>query len=421
MQENHDIKPQTSIFNDGYDPRRSDGAVIPPLFRSSTYLFNDAEEGKRAFEIVYGISPAKEGETPAPIYSRVSNPTCEILEKRAIAWDGAEEAALFSSGMGAVTSTCLTFLKSGDTILFCEPIYGGTEHFFNNILPRFNINAKCFPIGAKTDVIDNIVKDDPTIKAIYLESPANPTMMVCNVPGTAEIAKKYSTPDKRILVIVDNTMMGPIFSSPLKLGADIVLYSATKFFGGHSDLIAGFSMGSRELITQIKTFRTILGSNSDPDTAWLIHRSLSTLQLRMENQQKTAARLAEFLLTHPSVEKVAYPGLPGMGQYQNELLKQQFTGSGSLICFCVKGGEAEAYRFLNAVKCIKLAVSLGGTTSLVEHPFTMTHSDMAAEQKLKAGITENLIRFSVGLEDTDDLIADLRQALEKIASPDKNG
>jgi len=407
------VKPQTSLFSKGYDPHRSEGAAIPPVFRTSTFLFKKAEEGKRAFEIAYGLSPAEMGESPALIYTRVNNPNVEILEEKSIAWDGAEEAALFASGMGAITSTCLSLLKPGDTLLFSNPVYGGTEYLFHNILPKFNINTRLFPADSNLDVIEDLVKNDPTVKIIYLESPANPTITICDVPGAAAIAKKYSTGDRRILVVVDNTFMGPIFSSPLKLGADIVLYSATKFFGGHSDLVAGISMGCRQLMAQVKAYRTILGSNSDPDTAWLIHRSLGTLQLRMENQQKNAVRIVDFLLSHPSVERVAYPGLESMGRCQVELWKRQFTGTGSLISFCVKGGEAEAFRVLDSVQHMKLAVSLGGIESLIQHPSSMTHSDMTPEQKLQAGITENLIRLSVGLEDVDDLISDLKQAFDR--------
>jgi methionine-gamma-lyase len=414
MPSGSNVRPQTSLFTKGYDPHRSEGAAIPPVFRTSTFLFKAAEEGKRAFEIAYGLSPAKTGESPALIYTRVNNPNSEILEEKAIVWDGAEDAALFSSGMGAISTTCLTFLKPGDTLVFSDPVYGGTEYFFNNMLPKFNIKTKCFPINSGSETLENLVKSDPTIKVIYLESPANPTIMICDVPSAASIAKKYSNDGRQILVMVDNTFMGPIFSSPLKHGADIVLYSATKFFGGHSDLVAGLSMGCRELMAQIKAYRTILGSNSDPDTAWLIHRSLGTLQLRMENQQRNAVKIVEFLLTHPSVERVAYPGLESMGQRQVDLWKSQFTGTGSLISFLIKGGEAEVFRVLNAVEHIKLAVSLGGIESLIEHPSSMTHSDMTAEQKNNAGITENMVRLSVGLEDVDDLIVDLKQALSKV-------
>jgi methionine-gamma-lyase len=408
------VRPQTSLFTKGYDPHRSEGAAIPPVFRTSTFLFKTAEEGKRAFEIAYGLSPAKTGESPALIYTRVNNPNSEILEGKALVWDGAEEAALFSSGMGAISATCLAFLKPGDTLVFSDPVYGGTEYFFHTMLPAFNIKTKYFPIDSEPEALENIIKNDPTVKVIYLESPANPTMMICDVPSAASIAKKYSTNERQILVMVDNTFMGPIFSNPLKHGADIVLYSATKFFGGHSDVVAGLSMGRRGLMGQIKAYRTILGSNSDPDTAWLMHRSLGTLQLRMESQQKNAVKIVDFLLSHPSVERVAYPGLGSMGQRQVDLWKRQFSGTGSLISFFVKGGEAEVFRVLNAVEHIKLAVSLGGIESLIEHPSSMTHSDMTAEQKNSAGITENMIRLSVGLEDSDDMIADLKQALSKI-------
>jgi methionine-gamma-lyase len=413
MSNDHDAKPQTAIFSKGYDPQRSEGAAIPPVFRTSTFLFKNAEEGKRAFEIAYGLSPAKVGESPALIYSRVNNPNIEILEEKSTVWDGAEEAALFASGMGAIGCTCLAFLKPGDTIAFSDPVYGGTEHFFRAMLPQFHIKTKPFSAEAGLDHIEDLVKNDPAIKVLYLESPANPTMMICDVPGTVAIAKKYSTKDRQILVLVDNTFLGPIFSSPLKMGADIVLYSATKFFGGHSDLVAGISMGRKELMAQVKGYRTILGSNSDPDTAWLIHRSLGTLHLRMESQQRSALKIVEFLSTHPTIERVAYPGLKSMGQRQVELCKSQFTGTGSLITFTVKGGEAEAFRVLNSTRHMRLAVSLGGIESLIQHPSSMTHSDMSSEEKISAGITENMIRLSVGLEDVDDLIMDLKQALEK--------
>jgi methionine-gamma-lyase len=215
-------------------------------------------------------------------------------------------------------------------------------------------------------------------------------------------------------VIVDNTFMGPIFSKPLDLGADILVYSATKFFGGHSDVVAGVAMGTKERVGQIKVMRTILGSISDPDTAWLIQRSLGTLQLRMEKQQESTLRIVDFLRSHAKVTRVAYPGCKEMGSRQVELWKRQCSGTGSLISFCVKGGEAQAFRVLDALQHVRVAVSLGGIESLIEHPSTMTHSDMTAEEKSHTGIGEDMIRLSVGLEDTDDLIEDLRQALDLI-------
>jgi methionine-gamma-lyase len=414
-QNEHAVKPQTEIFSKGYDPQRSEGAAVPPVFRTSTFIFKKAADGKRAFEIAYGLDAMKAGESPALIYTRVNNPNSEILEDKITAWDGAEAAAVFSSGMGAISSTCLAFLKPGDTILFSDPVYGGTEFFFRRILPMYNIRTIPFSAGTRKEEIEKLVKNDPTVKVIYIESPANPTILLTDIIGAREIADKYSTPERQIKVIVDNTFLGPIFCQPLNLGAHILVYSATKFFGGHSDLVAGIAMGSKEDVGLIKVFRTILGSNSDPDTAWLIHRSLATLQIRMEKQQENAVKIVEFLRRHPKVQAVAYPGLPEMGENQIALWKQQCTGTGSLLSFFIKdGGEAEAFTVLDAIQHMKLAVSLGGVESLIEHPYTMTHADMTAEEKEHACITQNMIRVSVGLEDPDDLIADLKQALEKI-------
>jgi len=408
------VKAQTDIFSMGYDPQRSEGAAVPPVFRTSTFIFRNAAEGKRAFEIAYGLDALRKGESPALIYTRVNNPNSEILEAKVVAWDGAEAAALFSSGMGAISSTCLAFLKPGDTLVFSDPVYGGTEYFFRHVLPSFQVRTVSFPAGATREEMEALVRDDPTVKVIYLESPANPTNVLSDIPGARALADRYSANGRKILVMVDNTFMGPIFSKPLALGADLLLYSATKFFGGHSDLVAGLTMGSAALVGQVKVMRTILGSNSDPDTAWLIQRSLGTLQIRMEKQQESAQRLVAYLRVHPKVLGVAYPGHPDMGEAQVALWKAQCTGSGSLISFCVKGGEAEAFRVLDAMKVMKLAVSLGGIESLIEHPASMTHSDMTAAEKAHAGITDSMIRISVGLEDPADLIADLAQALETL-------
>lgn len=410
----HHIKPQTEIFSKGYDPQRSEGAATPPVFRTSTFIFKTAAEGKRAFEIAYGLDTMKQGESPALIYTRVNNPNSEILEDKITGWDGAEAAAVFSSGMGAISSACLAFLKPGDTLVFSDPVYGGTEYLFRHLLPAFQINTKHFPAGATKEELEALVKDDPTVKVIYLESPANPTMQIADIAAARQVADAYSSETRRILVMMDNTFMGPIFSTPIAHGADVILYSATKFFGGHSDLVAGVAMGRKDLVGQIKVMRTILGSNSDPDTAWLIHRSLGTLQIRMEKQQENALKLVAFLRQHPKVQRVAYPGLPEMGERQVALWKKQCTGTGSIISFLVKGGEAEAFKVLDAVQHMKLAVSLGGIETLIEHPGTMTHSDMTAAEKNHAGILENMIRLSVGLEDPDDLIADLDQALKTI-------
>lgn len=408
------VRPQTAIFSKGYDPQRSEGAAIPPVFRTSTFVFKTAAEGKRAFEIAYGLAPMRAGESPALIYTRVNNPNSEIVEDKATGWDGAEAAALFSSGMGAISSSCLAFLRPGDTLLFSDPVYGGTEFLFRHVLPSFGITTVPFPAGATEEELEALARKHPKTRVIYVESPANPTMLLCDIPAARRVADRHPSEGRRTLVLVDNTFMGPLFLKPLGLGADLVLYSATKFFGGHSDLVAGLAMGSKELVGQVKVMRTILGSNSDPDTAWLIHRSLGTLQLRMEKQQDNARRLVELLRKHPKVGRVLYPGLPEMGERQVALWKAQCAGTGSVLSFTLgEGGEAACFRVLDAVQHAKLAVSLGGIETLVEHPYSMTHSDMTPEEKQLAGIGDDMIRLSVGLEEPEDIASDLLQALER--------
>ncbi len=406
------LKPQTKLFSKGYDPQLSEGSAIPPVFRTSTFIFKNSQEGKRAFEIAYGLKTANKGEVPALIYTRVNNPNCQMVEDKITVWDDAEEAALFSSGMGAISSTCLSFLKPGDTLLFSDPVYGGTEFFFRKILPEYKIKTVPFPAGSRPAVIERLVKDNPSTRIIFIESPANPTIQLTDIESASDIARRNSRENHRIRVIVDNTFMGPIFCSPLKFGADLIVYSATKFIGGHSDLVAGITLGSKEDIGSVKVTRTIFGSNSDPDTAWLILRSLGTLDLRMKKQAKNAKKIVEFLQKHPRVKKVAYPGIDQMGDYQLQLYEKQCKGSGSLISFYIEGGEKEAFRVMDATREFLLAVSLGGIESLIEHPHAMTHADMTEEEKRTAGITPNLIRLSVGLQDAEDLIHDLKNALD---------
>ncbi len=410
------LKPQTKLFSKGYDPQLSEGSAIPPVFRTSTFIFKNSQEGKRAFEIAYGLKAPDKGEVPALIYTRVNNPNCQMVEDKITVWDEAEDAALFSSGMGAISSTCLSFLKPGDTLLFSDPVYGGTEFFFRRILPQYKINTIPFPAGSEPKVIERLVNDNPGTKIIFIESPANPTIKLTDIEAASEIAKKGSKMAGKIRVIVDNTFMGPIFCSPLKFGADMIVYSATKFIGGHSDLVAGITLGSKDDIGAVKVTRTIFGSNSDPDTAWLILRSLGTLDLRMKKQAKNAKKIVEFLQKHPRVKRIAYPGIEQMGNHQVRLYEKQCKGSGSLISFFIDGGEKEAFKVMDATKEFYLAVSLGGIESLIEHPHTMTHADMTDEEKNTAGITSNLIRISVGLQDADDLIFDLKNALDTLSS-----
>lgn len=410
----HQLRPESLMMSYGYRPEWSEGAVKPPIFQTSTFAFRNAEEGKAFFELAYGLREPEPEERAGGIYSRLNNPGLEILEDRLTLWDGAEAGAAFESGMAAITTTCLTFLRPGDTILFNEPIYGGTEYLFHKILPEFGINVACWRAADGAAGLEKAAREvGDGLRMIYLESPANPTLDLVDIAHSAEVAARFSTEDRRVLVTVDNTFLGPLWQHPLQHGADLVLYSLTKFVGGHSDVIAGACLGSKELIGALKGFRTITGSMADPWTSWLLLRSLETLKLRMTSQMKNARYVADFLAQHPKVSAIRYLGHLDEDHRDHELFKRQCLSAGSMIALEVHGGQAAAFRVLNALQMIKLAVSLGGTESLAEHPGTMTHSDLAVDNQLRMGITPGLIRLSVGIEHPDDIIADLAQALEQ--------
>jgi methionine-gamma-lyase len=411
------LRPESLMMSYGYEPSWSEGAVKPPIFQTSTFVFRSAEEGKEFFEVAYGLREKEPGEELGLIYSRLNNPTLEILEDRLTLWDGAEAAAVFESGMAAITTTALTFLRPGDTLVFSEPVYGGSEYLFHKILPEFGIRAECWPAASGEEGLAQVLARPDvaeSVRMIFTETPANPTLGLVDIEACARAAAKYSTEDRKVLVAVDNTFLGPVFQHPLKHGADLVLYSLTKYVGGHSDLIAGACLGSAELMTQVKGIRTITGAMTDPWTSWLLLRSLETVKLRMTAQMKNAGHVANYLKDHASVDRVHYLGLLTESDPSYELYQRQCLSPGAMIGFEVCGGEAEAFRVLNALKLIKLAVSLGGTESLAEHPGSMTHSDVPPEDQVAMGIKPSLIRLSVGIEHPDDLIADLAQALAEI-------
>jgi methionine-gamma-lyase len=412
-----ELKPETLMMSYGYRPEWSEGAAKPPIFQTSTFVFESAEAGKAFFEVAYGLREKGPGEASGLIYSRLNNPGLEIIEDRLTLWDGAEAAAVFESGMAAISTTMFTFLRPGDVVVFPEPIYGGTEYLFHKLLPQFGIETVCFPAIDGMAGLERVLCENDRrkrLRMIYVETPSNPTNALMDIETCATLARTLSTPERRVLVAVDNTFLGPLYQHPLKLGADLVLYSLTKYVGGHSDLIAGGCLGSAELIGQVKVTRTIFGTMAGPWTSWLLMRSLETLKLRMTSQMKNARYVADWLAEHPKVEKVYYLGHLEEGDPQYEIYRKQCSGAGGMISFEVKGGEAEAFRFLNALELIKLAVSLGGTESLVEHPGTMTHSDVPPEDQLRMGITPAMVRISVGVENYEDLIADLEHALEAV-------
>ena len=411
------MKPESLMMSHGYKPELSQGAVKCPIFLTSTFVFSSAEEGKDFFELAYGHRQSKPNEELGLIYSRINNPNLEILEDRLSLWDAAAGSAVFESGMSAISTVLLEFLKPGSLLLYSAPVYGGTHHFIHHVLTKFGIDAIEFGVNDQQD--DIIQKIEASGKAkdlalIYIETPANPTNDLFSILDMVELGKKYSEENgHKVFVAVDNTYLGPLWQKPLQLGADITVYSATKYLGGHSDLIAGAVMGTAEVISRVKTLRTFLGNMISPHTAWMLLRSLETLQIRMERQQANAIEVARFLANHPKVEKVYFLGEGGqVSTVSKKIYQEQCLGPGAMISFDINGNEQTAFAFLNRLKLFKLAVSLGSTESLAEHPATMTHVDIPPADKQKMNITEKLIRLSIGVENVQDLISDLNQAFE---------
>lgn len=402
----------------GYTPEWSEGSVKPPIFQTSTFVFKTAEEGKRFFEVAYGKSELNAKEEIGLIYSRINNPNMQILEERLAVLEGSESAAAFESGMSAISTTMLSYLKPGDILIYGNPVYGGTHHFITHFLK--DIGVKILPFSSETKTQEIITKLDTSeysgnVKMIYFESPANPTNSLFDLDELKKLKDEISVKSSNeIMLVMDNTYLGPLWQKPLDFGVDIVCYSATKFLNGHSDVIAGCAMGSEQVIGPIKTLRTFLGSMIAPYTAWLLTRSLETLHLRMAKQGENAEKVVNYLMSHKSVKTVSFPGIETMGEKQNEIFKRQCLGSGAMISFEVFGGEKEAFKFLNNLKLIKLAVSLGSNESLAQHPYSMTHADVPDDIKLKIGINQGLIRLSVGIENAEDIISDLNNAFKEI-------
>ncbi len=412
------FQPETLMMSHGYRPEWSEGAVKCPIFQTSTFAFRTAEEGKAFFELAYGLRERGNREKPGLIYSRINNPDMEILEERLKLWDGAEACAAFESGMSAITTALFEFLQPGDVLLYSNPLYGGTTHFVHHVLTKWGIEVRGFRPGATREELVRIIEQSgkkDRLGMIFLETPANPTNDLVDIAMCRSVADQFSRPGRQALVAVDNTYMGPLWQHPLRHGADLVLYSATKYIGGHSDVIAGACLGSAELIARVKTLRTFLGNMIAPNTGWLLLRSLETLKLRMEKQAENAQIVARRLAEHPKVARVHYLGLltPADGEAY-DIYRRQCTSPGAMVSFEIKGGEHEAFAFLNHLKLVKLAVSLGSTESLAQHPATMTHAGVDPEEKAAFGITESLVRLSVGVENAEDLWWDLEQALEKV-------
>jgi methionine-gamma-lyase len=391
----------------------SEGSLKPPIFLTSTFVFENAAAGKRHFEGVTGKRP---GGAEGLVYSRFNGPNQEILEDRLAVWEDAEDALSFSSGMSAIATLFLSMVKPGDTIVHSGPLYAATETLIARILGRFGVHWLDFPAGATREEIDQVLQKAASgrVALIYLESPANPTNALVDVQAVAASRDAIfgKGPDAAPIAI-DNTFLGPLWHKPLQHGADLVVYSLTKYAGGHSDLVAGGVLGRKALIDPIRLMRNTIGTITDPNTAWMLLRSLETLELRMSRAGENAAKVCAFLRGHPKVEHVGYLGFLENDR-QADIYQRHCTGAGSTFSLFLKGGEAEAFRFLDALKIAKLAVSLGGTETLASHPAGMTHLSVPDARKQALGITDNLVRISIGVEDPDDLIADFEQALAAI-------
>ncbi|MBX6368067.1 MAG: cystathionine gamma-synthase family protein [Rhodospirillales bacterium] len=409
------LRPETLMMGYGYAPGLSEGALKPPIFHTSTFVFESAQAGKDLFDLTSGRRKPKKGEEVGLVYSRFNNPNFEILEDRLAVWDDAERGAVFSSGMAAIATTALTFLRPGDVVLHSRPLYGGTETLIRNTLAAFGIGSLGFTDGIDADGVRRAAEaaaERGPVGLVLVETPANPTNGLVDLGLMAEIADMLGKRQgRRPPVAVDNTMLGPMYQQPLRHGADLALYSLTKYAGGHSDLIAGGATGSAELVGRTILMRGALGTQLDPNSCWMLLRSLETLQIRADRATANAQRLAEWLRAHPRIRTVNYLGFLEPGDRRRAVFDRQCTAPGSTFSFDIDGGEKEAFAFLDRLVLLKLAVSLGGTETLISHPASTTHSGVPKALREEIGVTEATIRISVGIENADDLIADLEQAL----------
>lgn len=413
------LSPETMAMSYGYDAKLSEGSIKPPIFQTSTFVFSSAEEGAAFFRVMGGRAVHGDPVTPGLMYSRFNNPNVEVLEDRLTVFEGADEACVFSSGMGAISTVLMAFAQSGDVVLQSTPLYGGTETLIRNVMPNYGVKSFDFVAGAPEEEIREALEkamEAGPVKIIFTESPTNPTNEIVDLELMNKLADEIGERQgHRPPVVVDNTVLGPIGQKPLQLGADIVVYSLTKYIGGHSDLIGGAALGSSAYMQPVRKLRSAIGTNLDPNTCWMLARSLETVTLRMKAAFEGARQVAEFLKDHPKVETVRYLGFLEEGTRDHRVhARQGGDYHGSTFAFDVKGGQEGAFRMLNALKVAKLAVSLGGTETLICHPGTTTHSAVDPELRKRLGFTAGMVRVSIGIENPDDLIADFKQALEAV-------
>lgn len=414
---NHALHPETQMLNYGYDPELSEGAVKPPVFLTSTFVFKSAEDGRDFFDYVSGRKEPPDGKAAGLVYSRFNHPNSEIVEDRLAIYERTESCVLFSSGMSAIATTLLAFVRPGDAVLHSQPLYGGTETLLARTFLNLGVSAVGFADGVSEASIKAAAEEAMAkgrVSVILIETPANPTNSLVDVAMIHRIADEIGEKQGHTPIIAcDNTLLGPVFQRPIEHGADISLYSLTKYVGGHSDLIAGAALGSKAVMKAVKALRGAIGTQLDPHSCWMLGRSLETLQIRMERANENARAVADFLRDHPKVEKIHYLPYNDPGSPAGRTFAAQCSGAGSTFSFDIKGGQPASFRFLNMLKIFKLAVSLGGTESLASHPATMTHSGVPADVRQRIGVLESTIRLSIGIEHPDDLIADLTMALDE--------
>jgi cystathionine beta-lyase/cystathionine gamma-synthase len=418
----HPLHAETQMMSYGFDPFLSEGAVKPPVFLTSTFAFRRAEDGAEFFDLVSGRKPLPQGESAGLVYSRFNHPNLEIVEDRLALLDGSEAAVVTSSGMAAISAVFLAFLRPGDQLVQSVPLYGGTETLLGKIFPEWGVTAHSIGDGLSRQEIaaalETAAKHGP-VRLCFIETPANPTNALVDFDALREELDAFEARHGyRPISVCDNTLLGPIFQKPVEHGVDLSVYSLTKYVGGHSDLVAGGVTGSRERVAKVRAIRGAFGSQLDPHSSWMLIRSMETVVLRMKQAARTASRVANWLSANPYQQVAVYhPALIADEAYQ-AVYRRQCSGAGSTFAFVLEGGRAQAFRFINALTLFKSAVSLGGTESLICHPASTTHSGVAAAAREAVGVSEGLIRVSIGLEHEDDLIADLENAFLQCAADD---
>lgn len=418
---NRKLHPETLMLGYGYNPALSEGAVKPPIFLTSTFVFTSAEHGKEFFDYVAGRREPPKGEAAGLVYSRFNHPNSEIVEDRLAIFEDAEAAVLFSSGMSAIATTILAFAKPGDIILHSQPLYGGTETLIAKTLANLGMGAVGFGDGVDEAGVRAAAEEARArgrVSVIMIETPSNPLNTLVDIALVRRVADEIGAQQDghKPVIVCDNTLLGPLFQHPLRHGADISVYSLTKYVGGHSDLIAGAALGSKAAMRQVRMLRSSIGTGLDPHSCWMIGRSLETLTLRMEAANRNAEIVARFLAEHPNVARVHHLAHLPENSPTRRVYEAQCAAPGSTFSFDVKGGEPEAFAVLNALEVFKLAVSLGGTESLTSHPASTTHSGVPKETRDRLGVSDATIRVSIGVEHPDDLVADLAQALGRLGT-----